>query len=152
MQTVRFYEREGLLEEPWREASGYRNHDARHLTRLNFIRHCRSLDIPLAEVRLLLDFAPSPSQSCASVHRLLDEHIALVKNRISAVCQLDAQLVSLRQTCDADASHPCAILESFMSAAQELSFRPSDCALRQPSNAQLAAAENATTTGGESRA
>jgi Cd(II)/Pb(II)-responsive transcriptional regulator len=119
VQTVRFYEREGLLEEPRRESSGYRNYDARHLTRLNFIRHCRSLDIPLAEVRQLLDFAQSPSQSCASVNRLLDEHIALVKNRISALRQLEGQLVSLRQTCDGDASHPCAILESFMSAAQQ---------------------------------
>ena len=98
---------------------GIGNYDARHLTRLNFIRHCRSLDIPLAEVRQLLHFAQNPSQSCASVNRLLDEHIALVKNRISALRQLEGQLVSLRQTCDGDTSHPCAILESFMNAAQE---------------------------------
>jgi DNA-binding transcriptional MerR regulator len=47
VQTIRFYEREGLLEGPQREPSGYRRSGERHLTRLNFIRHCRSLDIPL---------------------------------------------------------------------------------------------------------
>ncbi|MEO8652769.1 MAG: Cd(II)/Pb(II)-responsive transcriptional regulator [Ramlibacter sp.] len=119
VQTVRFYEREGLLEEPEREASGYRSYHDRHLTRLNFIRHCRSLDIPLAEVRQLLDFAQNPIQSCASVNNLLDGHIDLVKNRIAALRQLETQLVSLRKTCDGDASHPCAILESFMNSAQE---------------------------------
>ena len=119
VQTVRFYEREGLLEEPAREASGYRNYEATHLTRLNFIRHCRSLDIPLAEVRQLLDFAESPTRSCASVNSLLDGHIELVKNRIAALRRLESQLVSLRRTCDGDASHPCAILESFMASAQE---------------------------------
>lgn len=119
VQTVRFYEREGLLEEPAREASGYRRYAERHLTRLNFIRHCRSLDIPLPEVRQLLDFAAEPAQSCAQVNDLLDGHIALVKHRIQSLRALEKQLVALRKTCDGDASHGCAILESFMTAAQD---------------------------------
>lgn len=119
VQTVRFYEREGLLEEPPRETSGYRRYDERHLTRLTFIRHCRTLDIPLPEVRQLLDFAAKPEQSCAQVNELLDEHIVLVKRRIQALRTLEKQLVSLRKTCDGDASHPCAILESFTSAAEQ---------------------------------
>jgi len=117
VQTVRFYEREGLLEEPAREASGYRRYDQRHLARLNFIRHCRSLDVPLPEVRQLLAFAARPDQSCAQVNELLDEHIALVKSRIEALRGLETQLMALRRTCDGDTSHPCAILESFMTAA-----------------------------------
>jgi len=119
VQTVRFYEREGLLEAPARTASGYRAYDARHLTRVTFIRHCRSLDIPLAEVRQLLEFAAEPEQSCAQVNQLLDGHIALVKGRIQALKALQSQLVALRRSCDGDASHPCAILESFISAAEQ---------------------------------
>jgi Cd(II)/Pb(II)-responsive transcriptional regulator len=119
VQTVQFYERERLLAEPPREPSGYRRYDERHLTRLNFIRHCRSLDIPLSEVRQLLDFAARPDQSCAQVDELLDDHISLVRRQIQALEALEKQLVSLRKTCDGDRSHPCAILESFMSAAQE---------------------------------
>jgi Cd(II)/Pb(II)-responsive transcriptional regulator len=117
VQTVRFYERDGLLEEPAREPSGYRRYDERHLTRLNFIRHCRSLDVPLPEVRQLLAFAARPDQSCAQVDELLDGHIALVKSRISALRALEKRLTALRRTCDGDTSHGCAILESFMTAA-----------------------------------
>src|SRR6185369_4221859 len=65
VQTVRFYEREGLLEAPERESSGYRRYAARHLERVHFIRHCRSLDLPLSEVRQLLAFAEAPDRSCA---------------------------------------------------------------------------------------
>lgn len=119
VQTVRFYEREGLLEEPTREASGYRRYAERHLTRLNFIRHCRSLDIPLPEVRQLLTFAAAPDQSCAQVNDLLDGHIALVRNRIQSLRALEKQLSALRKTCDGDTSHACAILQSFMTAAQD---------------------------------
>lgn len=119
VQTVRFYEREGLLEEPAREASGYRRYAERHLTRLNFIRHCRSLDIPLPEVRQLLGFAAEPAQSCVQVNALLDGHIALVKARIQSLRALEKQLAALRKTCDGDTSHACAILESFMTAAQD---------------------------------
>jgi Cd(II)/Pb(II)-responsive transcriptional regulator len=118
VQTVRFYEREGLLEEPARTGSGYRSYDESHLTRLNLIRHCRSIDIPLSEVRQLLVFAATPDRSCAQVDDLLDGHIALVKGRIAALRALEKQLVALRKTCDGDTSHPCAILESFFSAAE----------------------------------
>jgi len=119
VQTIRFYEREGLLEEPQREASGYRRYDERHLARLRFIRHCRTLDIPLTDVRQLLDFAASPVQSCARVNELLDEHIALVHRRIRSLKALERQLVALRETCDDNRSQPCAILESFLAAAEE---------------------------------
>jgi Cd(II)/Pb(II)-responsive transcriptional regulator len=119
VQTVRFYEREGLLEEPGRTDSGYRSYNEHHLTRLNFIRHCRSLDLPLPEVRQLLEFAAAPQQSCGQVNGLLDGHIALVKGRIAALKALEKQLVGLRKSCDGDTSHSCAILDSFMSAAEE---------------------------------
>lgn len=119
VQTVRFYERERLLEEPRRDSSGYRHYDQRQVKRLRFIRHLRTLDIPLPEVRQLLKFAAQPDQSCEQVNDLLDAHISLVKQRMQALRVLERQLVSLRKTCDGDSSHPCAILESFMSAAEQ---------------------------------
>lgn len=117
-QTVRYYEREGLLEAPEREASGYRRYAERHLARLRFIRHCRSLDIPLHDVRRLLDFAAQPDRSCESVNALLDGHVTLVRQRIQALKALEGQLVALRRTCDGGGSQPCAILASFVTAAQ----------------------------------
>ena len=117
-QTVRFYEHEGLLEAPPREASGYRRYDERHLARVRFIRHCRELDLPLSEVRQLLAFAAQPSQSCGPVNALLDSHIALVQQRIHALQALEVQLLALRRSCDGSSAQPCAILESFVAAAE----------------------------------
>jgi Cd(II)/Pb(II)-responsive transcriptional regulator len=119
VQTVRFYEREGLLAEPEREPSSYRRYAARHLQRLQFIRHCRSLDIPLPDIRELLSFAAAPDRSCAQVNALLDQHITTVQQRLKAMRVLERQLVALRKQCDGDTSHPCVILESFMTAAEE---------------------------------
>lgn len=119
VQTVRFYEREDLLEAPARDPSGYRRYGARHLTRLHFIRHCRSLDLPLPEIRRLLAFAVQPVQSCAQVNDLLDGQIALVKERLRGLKALERQLLALRQSCAGDATQACAILESFMGAVQE---------------------------------
>lgn len=119
VQTVRFYEREGLLAEPEREASGYRRYAGEHLKRLQFIRHCRSLGIPLPEIRQLLGFAAAPDQSCAEVDALLDQHIAEVHRRLLALKTLERQLVALRRQCDGDTSQACAILTSFMTAAEK---------------------------------
>jgi DNA-binding transcriptional MerR regulator len=78
-----------------------------------------------SEVRQLLAFAAEPDQSCAQVNALLDEHIAQVHRRLKALKALktlktlERQLVALRKRCDGDASHACAILESFMTVAEE---------------------------------
>jgi Cd(II)/Pb(II)-responsive transcriptional regulator len=119
VQTVRYYEREGLLAEPEREASGYRRYAQRHLQRLQFIRHCRSLDIPLQDIRQLLAFAAQPDPSCHQVDGLLDGHIGRVRQQLKALRALEKQLVALRARCDGDPSHSCAILESFKTAADQ---------------------------------
>jgi Cd(II)/Pb(II)-responsive transcriptional regulator len=116
VQTIRYYEREGLLEAPLREASGYRRYEGRHLARLQFIRHCRALDIPLAEVRQLLTYAEAPRQSCEAVDALLDDHIARVRQQLATLTALEQQLVALRRHCKgANQKRSCAIIDSFMS-------------------------------------
>lgn len=119
VQTVRYYEREGLLDQVSRDASGYRRYDAQALERMRFLRHCRSLDMSLAEMRQLLAFAAQPDPSCGEVNALLDRHIALVQERLSALQALEAQLITLRRSCDGDVSHPCAILQAFQAAARD---------------------------------
>jgi Cd(II)/Pb(II)-responsive transcriptional regulator len=120
VQTVRYYEREGLLDAPERSAAGYRHYAPRHLARLQFIRHCRALDIPLAEVRQLIDYARTPEQSCHAVDALLDDHIERVRRHVSALQALERQLAALRQQCQgANNDRSCAILDAFMSAPAE---------------------------------
>ena len=118
VQTVRYYEREGLLEASERESSGYRRYASKHLARLRFIRHCRSLNIPLSEIRQLIEYADGPRQSCAEVDALLDEHIDRVHQQLVTLKALERQLIALRRECrGANATRSCAILDSFMSAA-----------------------------------
>jgi Cd(II)/Pb(II)-responsive transcriptional regulator len=117
VQTIRYYEREGLLEAPERDSSGYRRYADKHLSRLQFIRHCRALDIPLAEVRQLLAYAQAPRQSCHAVDALLDEHIDRVQRQLAALTTLERQLVALRHQCKgANSKRSCAIIDSFTSA------------------------------------
>jgi Cd(II)/Pb(II)-responsive transcriptional regulator len=117
VQTIRYYEREGLLAEPEREASGYRRYAAGHLERLQFIRHCRTLDISLAEIRRLLDYAETPLESCAAVDALVEGHLERVRQQIEALTALERQLVALRRQCAGpEGGRGCAIIESFMSA------------------------------------
>ena len=75
VETIRYYEREGLLPETARTEGNYRVYDSAHVDRLSFIRHCRGLDMTLDEIRVLLRFKDSPHENCAQVNDLLDEHI-----------------------------------------------------------------------------
>lgn len=61
IETIRYYEKSGLLDEPARNGAGYREYQARHQERLQFIRHCRSLQMSLADIRVLLDLRSNPS-------------------------------------------------------------------------------------------
>lgn len=98
-ETIRFYEKEGLLAEIGRTESNYRVYSDTHLERLLFIRHCRSLDMTLDEIRLLLHFRDMPDESCTQVNALLDEHIGHVEERIRDLKKLKKQLLMLRETC-----------------------------------------------------
>lgn len=119
VQTVRYYERERLLEAPRRTSSGYRVYGAAHLERLNFIRHCRSLEIPLADVHRLLDLSRDRGVSCEDVNDLVQAHLERVRAKRSSLETLEKQLGALRAQCDS--GHrvaDCGILEELIHAAQ----------------------------------
>ena len=67
METIRYYEKQGPLSEPARRDNGYRDYAAAHLERLSFIRHCRALDMPPADVNRLLGFVDAPGADCSDV-------------------------------------------------------------------------------------
>src|ERR1700741_3444875 len=100
VQTVRYYEREGLLEAPARTASGYRTYGPRHLERLTFTRHCRSLDMPLADVHRLLELSSNRSVSCEDVNGLVQSHLERVRAKRAALEALEKQLATLRSHCE----------------------------------------------------
>jgi len=117
--TIRYYEREGVLDKPRRAASGYRHYAEAHLAQLNFVRHCRSLGMTLAEIRVLQGFQANPQAPCAGINELIDRQIARIRNQIEALHNLGEQLAMLRKCCDANLSaSECGILKALASAAE----------------------------------
>ena len=112
VETIRYYEREGLLPPAARTDANYRHYAEAHTQRLQFVRHCRSLDMSLDEIRALLAFQDAPGDNCAEVNALLDAHIGHVAQRIRELRALEKQLKALRAQCQGalDAEH-CGILE-----------------------------------------
>ena len=117
-ETIRYYERSGLLDAPPRSEGNYRIYTPTHVERLSFIRHCRNLDMTLDEIRVLLRFQQEPLQNCAQINDLLDEHIAHVAARIRELQALEIQLHALRETCrEARQVCECGILRTLQQHA-----------------------------------
>ncbi len=119
IETIRFYEKSGLLPPPARSENGYRDYAHPHLERLAFIRHCRALDMSLADVKLLLGSLDSQDAAVlARVDGLVAEQLGKVRARLQSMRALEAQLVALQNRCDADhGAHACGILQELVSAA-----------------------------------
>jgi len=118
IETLRYYERVGLLELPDRQANGYRAYGQDALKRANFIRHCRALDMGLRDIKHLLGFSSQPDTNCNDVNSLLDEHLARVRIKLESLRMLEQQLTRLRNQCDAGHKvADCGILREFIAAA-----------------------------------
>lgn len=119
-QTIRFYEKEGLLPPAARTAANYRRYHRDHLDRLRFIRNCRSLDMTHDEIRALLSFMDQPQHDCSPVNGLLDEHIEHVNIRLAELSRLREQLIDLRQRCQAAQDVPnCGIIRGLTAMQPE---------------------------------
>lgn len=127
IETIRYYEREGLLAAPARSEGNFRLYTQAHVERLSFIRRCRLLDMTHAEIRALLHFKEAPNEPCGDVNALLEAHIGQVAARIAELRQLERHLVDLRSCCNApsDAAH-CGILHELSQPLHESGpvFRP----------------------------
>lgn len=99
VDTVRHYEKVGLLPAPARLNNGYRSYGPSHLQRLRFIRRCRLLGIGLSDIARLLNCAAQPQADCGEVDRLIESQIAMVRQRIDHLLALEQQLRALRQQC-----------------------------------------------------
>ena len=112
IETIRFYERERLLSPPARSQGNYRVYEPKHQERLAFIRHCRSLDMALVEIRALLRFKDVPTEDCSEVNAVLDAQIGRVAHRIWELKDLERHLKSLRDQCrQVQGAAECGILK-----------------------------------------
>nr|WP_297461686.1 Cd(II)/Pb(II)-responsive transcriptional regulator [uncultured Halomonas sp.] len=99
VQTIRFYERKGLLAAPERRGNGYRAYTEQHGERLAFVRRCRLLNLSLTEIRELQGYLDEPHQPCTAVNSMLDDRISHVQAQIESLQALEKQLVALRMRC-----------------------------------------------------
>jgi Cd(II)/Pb(II)-responsive transcriptional regulator len=120
VETIRYYEKEGLLPAPARTAGNFRVYGAEHVERLRFIRNCRALDMSHGEIRTLLDLADRPAEGCGAVNAVFDQHIAHVDERIRELSHLKQQLLGLRQRCQTEqAVQTCGILQGLAAMETE---------------------------------
>jgi Cd(II)/Pb(II)-responsive transcriptional regulator len=123
VETVRYYEKAGLLPETVRTAGNFRVYGPSHVERLRFVRNCRALDMSHAEIHTLLGLADHPQNSCGAVNTVFDQHIAHVNARILELTNLKRQLMTLRERCQNEqAVDACGILKGL--AAMETEAQP----------------------------
>lgn len=111
-ETIRYYERIGLLPAPPRTAGNYRDYSTAHVSRLTFIRRARDLGFSIEQVRALLDLADERNQSCEAVDAIAREHLAEVKRKLTDLGALRRELESLIGQCRHGTVAECRILEA----------------------------------------
>jgi MerR family mercuric resistance operon transcriptional regulator len=112
IETVRYYERAGLLPKPARSQGGYRLYQVGDVERLCFIRRARDLGCSLDQVRRLLDLADGRSRSCRRVHEIASEHLAEVRAKIDDLRRVERVLGAMVKTCAEGTMPACPLLQA----------------------------------------
>jgi MerR family transcriptional regulator, mercuric resistance operon regulatory protein len=112
IETIRYYERAGLLPLPPRSAGGYRLYGTTHLKLLNLVRRARGLGFSLAEVRKLLRLADQRRRPCAEVRVVAEMHLEDVKAKIADLRRMERVLQETVARCKAGGGSHCAMIDA----------------------------------------
>lgn len=112
VETIRFYEKNGLLPQPSRTEGNYRSYEQDHLNRLSFIRRARDLGFSLDQIREFLKLSDDRSQSCAAVDAIAKEHRKEVERKIQDLIALKSELDRMIDQCGCGLVADCRIIES----------------------------------------
>lgn len=113
VETIRYYERSGLIAAPARTNGNYRSYTERDLDRLRFIRRTRDLGFSIEEIRAMLDLAEQRDLSCGAVDTLASKHLADVDRKIADLRSLRRELATIIENCEGGTVDECRILEAF---------------------------------------
>lgn len=111
IETIRYYERIGLLPDPPRSDNGFRSYDERHLTRLTFIRRARELGFTLDEVKDLLRLVDGGHYTCAEVQDLALRHTEGIQRKIDDLRRMKRALKEMASQCSGEEVPECPIIE-----------------------------------------
>lgn len=112
IETIRYYEKAGLLPEPQRSEGGYRDYHQHHLKRLVFIRRSRELGFTIEEIRTLLELVDGRDYSCADVQHITTRHIDDIRRKISDLKRLETTLSKIASQCSGDTVPECPIIDA----------------------------------------
>ena len=120
VETVRFYERQGLIEEPPRRESGYRQYHDAVIARLRFIRRAKDLGFSLKEIKELLSLRVEPRTSCRDVKRRAEAKIAEIEAKIEDLARIRHSLRRLAAACRGRGpTSECPILDALEAGSKE---------------------------------
>ena len=115
LETIRYYEKIGMMPEPPRTASGYRIYDDTHVARLRFILRGRELGFSIEELRGLLSLVDRGTQTCAEVKALTERHLANVRTKIADLRRIEKVLADTAARCSGEEVPECPVLETLAS-------------------------------------
>ena len=111
IETIRFYEREGLLQEPERRPSGYRQYDESTVKRLEYIRQAKELGFTLAEIRELLELSFTAHEACQHIWQRAEAKITDIGNKIRSLQKMRRSLRIIVKRCKTkDSPHECPLI------------------------------------------
>jgi len=113
IDAVRFYEREGLLPEPARRPSGYREYSPEAVTDLRFIKRAKQLGFSLKEISQLLSIEREPTSTAGDIKRLAEEKLADLEDKIRSLQRMKRALRKVAESCPGNGpTSECSILKS----------------------------------------
>jgi MerR family mercuric resistance operon transcriptional regulator len=115
LETIRYYEKIGLMPDPPRGATGYRVYDESHVRRIRFILRARELGFALEEVRGLLQLVDDGNQTCGEVKARTEKHLADVRAMIADLRRIERVLATTAASCSGDDVPDCPVLEALAS-------------------------------------
>ncbi|MDE2229460.1 MAG: helix-turn-helix domain-containing protein [Alphaproteobacteria bacterium] len=124
LETIRYYERIGLLPSPPRSAAGYRLYGADLLKRLNFIRRSRELGFTLAEIRGLLRLVDGRKFTCAQVEKLARDHVHEIRRKIADLKKYERVLETMAAQCGGGTVPECPIIDALFETRLPADSRP----------------------------
>ena len=123
VETVRFYERRGLIEQPPRPYGGIRRYPGPLVRRIQFIKHAKSLGFTLAEISDMLALSADDPSTCGEVQRLAQGKLALLREKREALGFMESVLEALLADCRHHTDHSCPILEAARGGVSRLPQR-----------------------------
>lgn len=115
-ETIRYYEKIGLLEEPQRSEGNYRHYGEHARRRLSFVRRARELGFSIEQIRELIAFGEQREHECSSVDDVVKAHIAEIKRKVVDLLALQTELQRMLGNCPGGRVADCRVLEALQPA------------------------------------